>query len=156
MKRNSNARILMAMLQTVIVCSLLASGVSARAESDDKRCSNRTLFGDYGSVSEGVLLNVPGLPPEAQFRAVTMTHFDGKGNLSWVEHTVLNGTLLEPGWTLASGTYAVNPDCTGTAVVNTPNSPVPLSLAFVVVKQGREVHSVLDTDAVTSVFTKVK
>ena len=156
MKRNSIARILMAMLQTVIVCSLLASGVSAMAESDDKRCSNRTLFGDYGSVAEGVLLNVPGLPPEAQFRAVTMTHFDGKGNLSWVEHTVINGALLEPGWTPASGTYAVNSDCTGTAVVNTPNSPVPLSLAFVVVKQGTEVHTVLDTDAVTSVFTKVK
>jgi hypothetical protein len=156
MKRNSIARVLVATFQTVIVCSLLASGVSAMAESDDKRCSNRTLLGDYGSVSEGVLLNVPGLPPEAQFRAVTMTHFDGKGNLSWVEHTVINGTLLEPGWTPASGTYAVNQDCTGTAVVNTPNSPFPLSLAFVVVKQGTEVHTVLDTDAVTSVFTKVK
>ena len=82
MKRSSIARILLAMLQTVIVCSLLAYGVSAMAESDDKRCSNRTLFGDYGSVAEGVLLNVPGLPPEAQFRGLTMTHFDGKGNLS--------------------------------------------------------------------------
>jgi hypothetical protein len=156
MKRNSIARFLIAMLQTVTVCSLVASGGSAMAESNDKRCSNRTILGDYGSVSEGVLLNVPGLPPEAQFRAVTMTHFDGKGNLSWVEHTVINGTLLEPGWTPASGTYDVNPDCTGTAVVNTPNSPVPLSLAFVVVRQGTEVHTVLDTDAVTTVFTKVK
>ena len=156
MKRNSIAKIVMAMLQTLIVCSLLASGVSAMAEPDDKRCTNRTLFGDYGSVSEGVLLNVPGLPPEAQFRAVTMTHFNGKGNFSWVEHTVVNGTLLEPGWTAASGTYAVHPDCTGSAVVNTPNSPVPLSLAFVVVKHGTEVHTVLDTDAVTSVFTKVR
>jgi hypothetical protein len=117
MKRNSIARILIAMLQTVIVCSLLASAGSAMAESDDKRCSNRTLFGDYGSVAEGVLLNVPGLPPEAQFRAVAMTHFDGKGNLPWVEHTVINGTLLEPGWMPASGTYDVNPDRTGTAVV---------------------------------------
>jgi hypothetical protein len=68
---------LMAMLQTVIVCSLLASGVSAMAESDDKRCSNRSLFGDYGSVAEGVLFNVPGLPPESQLRTITMTHFDG-------------------------------------------------------------------------------
>jgi hypothetical protein len=155
MKRNSIAKILMAMLQTLIACSLLL-GVSAMAEPVDKPCTNRTLFGDYGSVGEGVLLNVPGLPPEAQFRALTMTHFDGKGNLSWVEHTVINGTLLEPGWTAASGTYSVNPDCTGTAVVNTPNSPVPLNLAFVVVKHGTEVHTVLDTDAVTSVFTKVR
>jgi hypothetical protein len=76
-EKELNCENLMAMLQTVIVCSLLASGVSAMAESDDKRCSNRTLFGDYGSVAEGVLFNVPELPPESQFRAVTMTHFDG-------------------------------------------------------------------------------
>ena len=154
------SKILKTAIPITIACALFASGGSAMAqsagsESDHKRCSNRTLLGDYGSVSEGVLLNVPGLPPEAQFRAVTMTHFDGKGNLSWVEHTVINGTLLEPGWTPASGTYAVNPDCTGTAVVNTPNSPVPLSLAFVVVKQGKEIHTVLDSDAIATVFIKV-
>jgi hypothetical protein len=155
------SKILKTPIPIVIACALFASGASAMAqsatsESHGKRCSNRTLLGDYGSVSEGVLLNVPGLPPEAQFRAVTMTHFDGKGNLSWVEHTVINGTLLEPGWTPASGTYAVNPDCTGTAVVNTPNSPVPLSLALVVVKQGKEIHTVLDSDAIATVFIKVE
>ena len=85
-----------------------------------------------------------------------MTQFDGKGNLTWVEHTVINGTPLQPGWTPASGTYAVNPDCTGTAVVNTPNSPVPLHLALVVVRQGKEIHTVLDSDAISSVFNKVE
>jgi hypothetical protein len=85
-----------------------------------------------------------------------MTSFDGKGNLTWVEHTVINGTPLQPGWTPASGTYAVNPDCTGTAVVNTPNSPVPLHLALVVVRQGKEIHAVLDSDAISTVFNKVE
>jgi hypothetical protein len=85
-----------------------------------------------------------------------MTQFDGKGNLTWVEHTVINGTPLQPGWTPASGTYAVNPDCTGAAVVNTPNSPVPLHLALVVVRRGKEIHSVLDSDAISSVFKKVE
>src|SRR5258707_7359864 len=84
MKRNSIAKILMAMLQTLIACSLLL-GVSAMAEPVDKPCTNRTLFGDYGSVGEGVVLNVSMLATEAQLRGLTMTHFDGKGNLSWVE-----------------------------------------------------------------------
>ncbi len=40
-------------------------------------------------------------------------------------------------------------------MVNTPNSPVPLKLAFVVVKEGKEVRTVLDTTRFSSVFTKV-
>jgi len=138
----------------MIVCGLLASGASAMAQSNDGHCSNRTLFGDYGYASEGVLLPAPGVT--LQFRSVGMTHFDGKGNLTWVEHTVVNGTSLGAGWTAASGTYTVNSDCTGTAVVNTPNSPVPLNLAFMVVREGKEMHSVLDSNAITAVFIKVE
>jgi hypothetical protein len=66
------------------------------------------------------------------------------------------GTPLQPGWTAASGTYTVNPDCTGTAVVNTPNSPVPLNLALVAVREGKEIHAVLDSNAISTVFTRVE
>jgi hypothetical protein len=90
-----------------------------------------------------------------EFLAPSSSHFDGKGNLTWLEHTVVNGTLLEADWTAASGTYSVNANCTGTAMVNAPNSPVPLKLAFVVVLEGKEVRSVLDTNAISSAFTKV-
>jgi len=76
--------------------------------------------------------------------------------VTWVEHTVINGQSLQPGFIAASGTYTVNPDCTGTAMVNTPNSPVPLNLTFTVVRDGTEVHTILDTDAISSVFIKVK
>jgi hypothetical protein len=155
------SRMSMVTIPIMIVCGLLvpasSMGPTVRADDEDtKVCTNHTLHGDYGSASEGVLLNVPGLPPEAQFRALTMTSFDGKGNLTWVEHTVINGTPLQPGWTPASGTYAVNPDCTGTAVINTPNSPVPLHLALVVVRQGKEIHAVLDSDAISTVFNRVE
>jgi hypothetical protein len=40
-------------------------------------------------------------------------------------------------------------------MANTPNSPVPLKLDFVVAKEGKEVRSVLDTNAISSVFSKV-
>jgi len=64
--------------------------------------------------------------------------------------------LVGSDWsTTASGIYAVNPDCTGTATVNTPNSPVPLVLGLIIVKNGNEVDMVLDSDAILSVFTKV-
>jgi hypothetical protein len=147
----------------VIVGWLLASGVSATAQSNNgavngaalwRRCSNRTLSGAYGYAAEGLLLPAPGVA--LQFRGLGMTHFDGRGNLTWVEHTVIDGAPVEAGWTAASGTYTVNPDCTGAAVVNTPNSPVPLNLALVVVKQGRQVHTVLDAHAISTVFTKVE
>jgi hypothetical protein len=149
---------------SVMICGLLASGASAMAQSNQgisalnqsgfRHCSDRTLSGDYGWTSEGVLLPGPGV--SLQFRAAGMAHFDGRGNLTWVEHTIIDGVLLEPGFTTtATGTYDVNPDCTGTAIVNTPNSPVPLNLGFVVVKDGREVRSVLDTNAITTVFSKV-
>jgi hypothetical protein len=148
----------------IVACSLLMFGPAALAQSNYgasalsqsgfKHCFDRTLSGDYGFVSEGVLLPAPGV--SLQFRSTGMAHFDGKGNLTWVEHTVINGVLLEPGFTTAAtGSYAVDPDCTGTAIVNTPNSPVPLNLGFVVVKQGSEVHAVLDTNAISTVFTKV-
>jgi glyoxylase-like metal-dependent hydrolase (beta-lactamase superfamily II) len=76
--------------------------------------------------------------------------------VTWVEHTVIGGVLQQPGFTTtATGTYDVDADCTGTAIVDTPTSPVPLHLGLVILKQGNEVHTVLDTHAITTVFTKV-
>jgi hypothetical protein len=142
----------------LFVAGILSSNISALALSNgndsQEHCSNRTLHGKYGSLGQGVLLPAPGV--SLQFVAVTMTHFDGRGDLSWVEHTVVNGAPLSPGFTVrATGTYAVNPDCTGSMTANTPNSPVPLKLFFVIVKHGTEVRAVLDTNAISSVFTKV-
>jgi hypothetical protein len=122
MKRKSVLRMLVVAVPTMIVCGLLVAAPSGRVDQergaghddgDKKVCTDKTLRGDYGSAGEGVLLNIPGLPPVAQFRGLTMTQFDGKGNLTWAEHTVINGTPLQPGWTPASGTYEINPDCTG-------------------------------------------
>ncbi len=157
MKRQS-LRISMIATPMMIVCGLLASGAPAMAESDSLlHCSNRTLFGDYGNFnSEGVLIGTPGLPQEAQFRSIGVYHFNGNGNFTGVEHTVINGTPLELDWTANSGTYSVNSNCTGTMVLNTPNSPVPLSLFFVLVKQGKELHTVLNASAIAGTWIKIE
>ena len=151
-----NIRISLIATPMMLVCGWLTSGTLAVAQATDAgACSNQVLSGNYGYSAEGVLIGVPGLPTEAQFRSVGMTHFDGKGNLAWLENTVINGVPVNQPWTEANGTYTVNANCTGTAVVNTPNSPVPLNLAFVVVKKGQEVHSVENANAISTVFTKV-
>jgi hypothetical protein len=139
----------------IMMVGFLGPGTEALAESNGGRCSNRTLWGDYGGPVEGVLI-VPG-PGQLPFRAVVMNHFDGRGSFTAVEHVVVNGVPVNPTtpWTPATGTYTVNPDCTGTMVKETPNSPVPLVLAFVVVRRGAEVHIVNDAHALLSVLIKV-
>ena len=140
----------------MIVCSLVISGASARADTDEGACSNRTLSGDYGYAAEGLLSSSPGVAPELQFRSVGVAHFDGKGNLTGVEHTVVNGTSLEADWTANSGTYSVNSNCTGKLVLITPNSAVPLNIFFVLVKHSREFHSILDAGALSSTWIKLE
>jgi hypothetical protein len=118
-------------------------------------CSNQTLIGNYGFTANGVLIGIPGVPAEVQFRSVGTARFDGKGNMTWMEHTVIGGVSLEAGWTPAKGAYHVNSNCTGLLVVNTPNSPVPLRLFLTIVKQGNQFHTVLENNAIVSEFTKV-
>jgi len=158
MQRRSVSRISMV---GIMLCGFAASGASAMAqsatsESHEGRCSNRTLSGEYGCSTQGVLLNIPGLPSAATFVGVTTSTFDGKGNLTGTEHVVVNGSPFNAGFTTNTGTYSVNPDCTGTAMVNTPNSPVPLNLFFVIVDNGKEFREVLNTDALLSVCKRVR
>jgi hypothetical protein len=151
MRRKLFAR-LMLTVTPMIVCCLLTSGASAAAQSDVRSCSNHTLFGDYGFVLEGTILG-PGLT----LRGVVMQHYDGKGNLTQVDHVVTNGFPPPQEWTPGTGTYTVNPDCTGVAVINVPGNPnSPINLHFVVVRQGKVIHQVVDANAVTAVGTRVR
>lgn len=161
MKNNSISRILKPATHTMILCFLLAAGISAVAQSanggpgnggpGNGGCSNRTLSGDYGFALTGEILG-----PGIQFRGVVMQHYDGKGNLTQVDHAVTNGVPPAEEWTPGSGTYTVNPDCTGSAVLIIPGNPSsPINLHFVVVNQGKQINQVVDANAVTAVGIKV-
>ena len=161
MQKKSVSRISMVATPIMIVCGLLAAGSPAWADTEEMKCTNRTLLGDYGFAIEGVLLAIPGvtLPPGASLpvRGVAMTHFDGKGNLTQVDHVVVNGVPPPVAWTPGSGPYTVNPNCTGTAVINVPGSPFgPVKLTFVVVRQGKEIRTVVEANAVTSIGIKIE
>jgi len=162
MKTILSPRIMMRTALVMILFGMFAFGAFAVAQSDastqpsKRQCSNRTLSGEYGCSVQGFLLNVPGLPPEATFVGVTTSTFDGKGNLTGTEHTVINGLPSNPGFIANSGTYFVDPDCTGSAIVNTPNSPVPLHIYFVIVDDGNEFRQVLNSNALVSVCKRVR
>jgi len=153
----SVSRISLVTIPLMMVCGLLfpASSMRPTALADDedtKVCSNHTVHGDYGFALEGEILG-PGL----QFRGVVMQHYDGKGNFTQVDHIVVSGVPPAEEWTPGSGTYAVNPNCTGSAVINVPGNPLsPINLHFVVVNQGKEIHQVVDANLVTAVGKRVE
>jgi len=155
MKLKSISRILMVVTPAMIVCAVLGLGASAVAQSRSRgsggaRCSNRTLSGDYGAQIEGTILG-PNLP----LRTISMGHYDGSGNMTSVDHVVLNGMPPQEEWRQGSGTYSVNPDCTGTFSVFTgPDNP-PIVVHFVLVKHGTEIHGVVNGAAITFIAFRV-
>jgi hypothetical protein len=137
-----------------IFCALLAISTGATAHANDRKeprvCSNRTLFGDYGTQIEGTILG-PNLP----LRTVAMAHYDGEGNVASVDHVVVNGQLPPEEWRQSTATYTVNPDCTGKETVVTAPGLPPIVVYFVVVKDGREIHGVVEGAAITFVAYRV-
>jgi hypothetical protein len=151
-------RISMVVSRLLIAGGVFVLGSMARADGTDSNegsCSNRTLRGDYGFTIEGQLL----LGPNAGLvRGVAMTHFDGRGNLTQVDHVLDHGVPPVTEWTPATGTYTVNPDCTGKSQLLFNDGRPPINMNFVVVRQGKEIRTVVSNagSAVSSVGTKVE
>ena len=115
-------------------------------------CSDRTLRSDYAFVIDGMIFT-PASP--LLLRGVAMTHFDGNGNLSQVDFVTLNGVAGGADWRPATGTYEVNPDCTGKAQI-IPAGAAPLNLRLVVGDGGRQLWTVVIGNATGSTGTKVR
>lgn len=140
---------------TVMTASfLLMSGVPAMAQLANTQtlepCSNGTLWGDYGFTIEGTILDA-----NAPIRGLALQHYDGRGHITQVDHIVFGGYPPAQDWTRGTGTYTVNRDCTGSAVINSPSNPLPVKLHFVIVDHGRQIRQVVDANAVVANGTKV-
>jgi hypothetical protein len=155
MNTNWLSRNLRLATHTMVVCGLLAFSASAVAQSksetpDGGRCSNRTLNGDYGFTLEGTILG-----PNIPLRGLVMQHYDGNGNITQVDHVVDGGVPPTQEWAPGTGTYTVNPDCTGAGVINSSSGHGPLPIHFVVVNNGKQIFQVVDGNAVSTVGIKV-
>jgi hypothetical protein len=120
-----------------------------------ERCTNRSLQGNFATMVEGYFLAGAAQVP---LRSVALTHFDGRGNVSQVDHAVVDGMTPPVDWAPATGTYQVNPDCTGQSELNIPGNPLsPLSIRFVIADDGNLLLSVLSEPgtAITSKGTRL-
>jgi hypothetical protein len=132
-------------------CKLvMAQSEAAGASRRHKPCSNRTLFGDYGTKLEGTILG-----PNLTLRTLVLAHFDGEGNMTSKDYVVLNGLPPAEEWRQLTGTYTVNPDCTGSATVDVAPGQPSLRFHFIVVKDGQEILEVVDGSAVSGIAYKV-
>ena len=129
------------------VVALTALSGAARAQSDRLSCSNATLKGDYAfavtvwTLTDGVW--VPGF-------VVGIAEFDGNGKFTQTDYQESYGVpvTFSKGET---GTYAVNPNCTGSGQINLNVLGVPpvttqggsIGLGFVISNSGNSIHAVV-------------
>jgi hypothetical protein len=149
----STSAILLGRLLTVLTLLLALNVIPASANNDG--CSNTTLKGDYGFTILGDQPNPDGTT--SPVKGVAITHFDGAGKLTQMDFVVTGGVPGPAnGNSLAgfhfstgeTGTYTVNPDCTGSAEIDL-NVPVPfgstgvIKLMLIVTNGGRAIHVVV-------------
>jgi hypothetical protein len=120
----------------VLTLALLASSTLT---ADANACSNATIRGTYAFTIHGTIF----LPNGATLLidGIAKTTFDGAGNLTQVDAVADNGNLT-PGWRSGTGTYSVNPDCTGTQTIVTAGMP-DLHLQFIVAQSGNTIRQVV-------------
>ena len=111
-------------------------------------CSNQTLKGTYANSLQGLIF-IPGGSAPLVLAGVVKTTYDGNGTFTQVDAVSDNGSGVT-GWRRGSGTYSVNPDCTGTQTIVIPGMP-DLHLQFVVSPSGNTTHFVVTDPAIQSV-----
>jgi hypothetical protein len=120
--------------------------------SSQPRCSNRTLRGSYALNIDGTIIAGPN---RLLLRGVAMRQFDGRGNLSQMDFTTINGTPAGTDWRSGSGTYELNSDCTGTMeIIQSDGSPT-LRLRLVVADHGRTTYDTSEGTSTGAIGTKV-
>jgi len=93
---------------TVACVAALALGIVSQAQAGTHKCSLATVAGTYGLTTTG---SIPAIGPVG---AVGLVTIDKSGSLSGSQTRSLNGAVADETFT---GTATVNPDCSGTDVI---------------------------------------
>jgi hypothetical protein len=126
------------------------------AGTENLGCSNATLIGSYAFQITGQILAPAAVA--GPVAGVTLTVFDGSGNLTQVDNVVHNGVAPNEDWRPAVGTYTVNPNCTGTFTFTPqPTNPADggpaLTVHFVVTQNGSQILTAVTASPNSPPFT---
>ena len=102
-------------------------------------CSNSTIRGTYAFTVHGTIFLPNG--STLVIDGIAKETFDGQGGETQVDAIATNG-MLTPGWRPGTGSYSVNPDCTGTQTIVVPGMAA-LHLQFIVAQSGNTIHQVV-------------
>jgi hypothetical protein len=125
---------------TIAALIALALATAPTANAQNNGCSNASLQGTFSQKGTGYFTAPPSMAgPFANLGTLT---FDGNGNLTGTLTNNLNGTTFPA---TETGTYQVNPDCTGTYTVQI--APLGItSQAVFVIDDGLSELQILVTD----------
>ena len=121
----------MAKSLTIAAAIALALTVAPTARAGEKGCSNATLKGTFAHTASGFEIAPPAIA--GPVAGVGTDTFDGNGGATATAIVSLNGNIVP---LTGTGTYKVNPDCTGTYTL--PGT----TLFFVIADSGNEIHAV--------------
>ena len=129
----------------------LALAASSTLTAHASGCTNMTIKGAWVQSLQGLIFLPNGT--SLVLTGVTKTTYDGFGNLTVLDSSGVNGNVA-PGWRTGSGSYAVNPDCTGTETISFPGQ-ADIHAQFVVAQSGNKLHYV-NVDAGISLAGEVE
>jgi hypothetical protein len=115
----------------------LITVASGLAQAQTPQCS--ILKGTYAFTFGGMSV-IPGTPAAIPFAGVGIQIFDGAGKFTATESANFGVTVLRNA--AFSGTYTLNPDCTGTMTAKFPDGSSGGGQDFVVADGGKIIYAV--------------
>lgn len=123
----------------LLTCILLATAAFAQNPNQgDRRCNLSTLRGSYGYVIQGGVFDSsdPTFNTHFPFAGIGRITFDGQGGATGTELVNFAGFFIDRVYT---GTYTIQPDCTG--IFRRVEVPASNSVVrFVVVDNAKQIY----------------
>ncbi|HWZ83381.1 MAG TPA: hypothetical protein VNW47_12180 [Terriglobales bacterium] len=116
----------------------LALAASSTLPAHASGCTNRAIKGAWVQHLQGLIFLQDGT--SLVLTGVTKTTYDGSGNLTALDASGVNGNV-PTGWRTGSGSYTVNPDCTGTETISFPGQP-DIHAQFALTQSRNKLHYV--------------
>ena len=129
MTRNSIARTL-----AMGAVAAFALNLAPLAKAERKECSAATLEGSFVRTDTGFVTAPPTIA--GPLAGVHLLVFSGYGTFTSAGFASLNGNVSE---STGTGTYTVNPDCTGTYATVSSTGRTGTAF-FVIADNGNEIH----------------